>query len=135
MLFSYVFWGFPWLDFYFRSRVSAVLIVGTRILPERPGECHAFFSENPKCRDRLARRGERPKTVAALYLSRYSLGESGRASHSSTSIFACSRNCRMQSLPPRADVAQLVEQRFRKPQVTGSNPVVGSSLRLERSVE
>ncbi len=27
-----------------------------------------------------------------------------------------------------ADVAQLVEQRFRKPQVTGSNPVVGSSL-------
>ena len=35
----------------------------------------------------------------------------------------------------RADVAQLVEQRFRKPQVTGSNPVVGSSLRLERSVE
>jgi hypothetical protein len=30
-----------------------------------------------------------------------------------------------------ADVAQLVEQRFRKPQVTGSNPVVGSSLRLD----
>jgi dolichol-phosphate mannosyltransferase len=28
----------------------------------------------------------------------------------------------------RADVAQLVEQRFRKPQVTGSNPVVGSLL-------
>jgi hypothetical protein len=28
--------------------------------------------------------------------------------------------------PLRADVAQLVEQRFRKPQVTGSNPVVGS---------
>jgi hypothetical protein len=27
-----------------------------------------------------------------------------------------------------ADVAQLVEQRFRKPQVTGSNPVVGSSI-------
>ena len=27
-----------------------------------------------------------------------------------------------------ADVAQLVEQRFRKPQVMGSNPVVGSSL-------
>src|SRR5438046_7838402 len=27
-----------------------------------------------------------------------------------------------------ADVAQLVEQRFRKPQVTGSNPVVGSLL-------
>ncbi len=27
----------------------------------------------------------------------------------------------------RADVAQLVEQRFRKPHVTGSNPVVGSS--------
>jgi hypothetical protein len=30
--------------------------------------------------------------------------------------------------PARADVAQLVEQRFRKPQVTGSNPVVGSTL-------
>ena len=29
--------------------------------------------------------------------------------------------------PHPADVAQLVEQRFRKPQVTGSNPVVGSS--------
>ncbi len=29
-------------------------------------------------------------------------------------------------LPLPADVAQLVEQRFRKPQVTGSNPVVGS---------
>ena len=28
--------------------------------------------------------------------------------------------------PAFADVAQLVEQRFRKPQVTGSNPVVGS---------
>jgi dolichol-phosphate mannosyltransferase len=28
--------------------------------------------------------------------------------------------------PHSADVAQLVEQRFRKPQVTGSNPVVGS---------
>jgi hypothetical protein len=34
----------------------------------------------------------------------------------------------MQCLAARADVAQLVEQRFRKPQVTGSNPVVGSSL-------
>jgi hypothetical protein len=33
----------------------------------------------------------------------------------------------MQCLHPLADVAQLVEQRFRKPQVTGSNPVVGSS--------
>ena len=32
--------------------------------------------------------------------------------------------------PLRADVAQLVEQRFRKPQVTGSNPVVGSSLAM-----
>src|SRR5438477_9265974 len=32
----------------------------------------------------------------------------------------------------RADVAQLVEQRFRKPQVTGSNPVVGSSLRSQQ---
>jgi hypothetical protein len=31
-----------------------------------------------------------------------------------------------------ADVAQLVEQRFRKPQVTGSNPVVGSSLHFHR---
>jgi hypothetical protein len=42
----------------------------------------------------------------------------------------------MQSLPPlRADVAQLVEQRFRKPQVTGSNPVVGSSLCSQRSKE
>src|SRR6266496_3135975 len=34
----------------------------------------------------------------------------------------------MQCLAARADVAQLVEQRFRKPQVTGSNPVVGSLL-------
>lgn len=32
----------------------------------------------------------------------------------------------MRCLHPLADVAQLVEQRFRKPQVTGSNPVVGS---------
>ena len=61
MFFSYLFWGFPWLDFHFRSRVSAVLIVGTRILPERPGECHALFSENLKRRNRLARRGERLK--------------------------------------------------------------------------
>jgi hypothetical protein len=36
--------------------------------------------------------------------------------------------------PLRADVAQLVEQRFRKPQVTGSNPVVGSSFRNDRFV-
>ena len=28
---------------------------------------------------------------------------------------------------PSADVAQLVEQRFRKPQVAGSKPAVGSS--------
>jgi hypothetical protein len=35
-------------------------------------------------------------------------------------------------LPLPADVAQLVEQRFRKPQVTGSNPVVGSSVRFHR---
>ena len=35
-------------------------------------------------------------------------------------------------LPLPADVAQLVEQRFRKPQVTGSNPVVGSSLPFHR---
>jgi hypothetical protein len=34
--------------------------------------------------------------------------------------------------PLVADVAQLVEQRFRKPQVTGSNPVVGSSLRSQQ---
>ena len=34
-----------------------------------------------------------------------------------------------------ADVAQLVEQRFRKPQVTGSNPVVGSSLRSQQHGE
>ena len=27
---------------------------------------------------------------------------------------------------PEANVAQLVEQRFRKPQVTGSSPVIGS---------
>ena len=36
----------------------------------------------------------------------------------------------MQCLAARADVAQLVEQRFRKPQVTGSNPVVGSQPSL-----
>jgi hypothetical protein len=36
--------------------------------------------------------------------------------------------------PLRADVAQLVEQRFRKPQVTGSNPVVGL-LNSERPAE
>jgi hypothetical protein len=34
-----------------------------------------------------------------------------------------------------ADVAQLVEQRFRKPQVTGSNPVVGSILRWHQRGE
>jgi hypothetical protein len=34
------------------------------------------------------------------------------------------RGCHL--CPLVADVAQLVEQRFRKPQVTGSNPVVGS---------
>jgi hypothetical protein len=39
----------------------------------------------------------------------------------------------MQCLRAPADVAQLVEQRFRKPQVTGSNPVVGSSLRSQQS--
>ena len=33
----------------------------------------------------------------------------------------------------RADVAQLVEQRFRKPQVTGSNPVVGSIAKMSVS--
>ena len=42
----------------------------------------------------------------------------------------CRGRGRVQSLPPpdQADVAQLVEQRFRKPQVTGSNPVVGSTV-------
>ena len=35
--------------------------------------------------------------------------------------------------PARADVAQLVEQRFRKPQVTGSNPVVGSTHRMSNT--
>jgi hypothetical protein len=34
----------------------------------------------------------------------------------------------------RADVAQLVEQRFRKPQVTGSNPVVGSAFAMTDSL-
>jgi hypothetical protein len=34
-----------------------------------------------------------------------------------------------------ADVAQMVEQRFRKPQVTGSNPVVGSILRWHQCGE
>src|SRR5881296_1811020 len=43
-----------------------------------------------------------------------------------------SGNCRTMFCPLRADVAQLVEQRFRKPQVTGSNPVVGSSLRSQQ---
>jgi hypothetical protein len=38
------------------------------------------------------------------------------------------RECNVCTAP--ADVAQLVEQRFRKPQVTGSNPVVGLSLFL-----
>ncbi len=33
----------------------------------------------------------------------------------------------------RADVAQLVEQRFRKPQVTGSNPVVGSTHQMSNT--
>jgi dolichol-phosphate mannosyltransferase len=33
----------------------------------------------------------------------------------------------------RADVAQLVEQRFRKPQATGSNPVVGSIRQMSKS--
>lgn len=35
----------------------------------------------------------------------------------------------------RADVAQLVEQRFRKPQVTGSNPVVGSAFAMTDSLK
>ena len=34
-----------------------------------------------------------------------------------------------------ADVAQLVEQRFRKPQVTGSNPVVGSILKWRSQMQ
>ncbi len=33
-----------------------------------------------------------------------------------------------------AGVAQLVEQRFRKPQVVGSSPTVSSSLRLLRGL-
>ena len=38
----------------------------------------------------------------------------------------------MPSLSARADVAQLVEQRFRKPQVAGSIPAVGSpQLRID----
>jgi hypothetical protein len=41
--------------------MSNVLSYGPAPLPERPGECHALFSENPKRRDRLARRGERLK--------------------------------------------------------------------------
>lgn len=45
---------------------------------------------------------------------------------------ACLRRQRMQCFAASADVAQLVEQRFRKPQVTGSNPVVGSSLPFHR---
>jgi hypothetical protein len=44
---------------------------------------------------------------------------------------SCRGRGRVPSLPPpdQADVAQLVEQRFRKPQVTGSNPVVGSMVK------
>ena len=43
-------------------------------------------------------------------------------------------NARGCNLCPRsADVAQLVEQRFRKPQVTGSNPVVGSIHKMSAS--
>jgi hypothetical protein len=41
--------------------------------------------------------------------------------------WVCSCRLGMQCFAARADVAQLVEQRFRKPQVTGSNPVVGSN--------
>jgi hypothetical protein len=41
------------------------------------------------------------------------------------------KNCKWPFLV-LADVAQLVEQRFRKPQVTGSNPVVGSNLCWQR---
>ena len=37
--------------------------------------------------------------------------------------------------PRHADVAQLVEQRFRKPQVTGSNPVVGSIREMSTSAD
>src|SRR5437868_8677144 len=49
---------------------------------------------------------------------------------------ACRERGRVQSLPPpdQADVAQLVEQRFRKPQVTGSNPVVGSNGAMEIAI-
>ena len=45
------------------------------------------------------------------------------------------RCCHDVMLAAPADVAQLVEQRFRKPQVTGSNPVVGSSLYSRQSAE
>src|SRR5437660_291692 len=55
----------------------------------------------------------------------------GRLSHRHTLVLAqaiC--GCH---LPARADVAQLVEQRFRKPQVTGSNPVVGSTNQMSNT--
>jgi dolichol-phosphate mannosyltransferase len=41
--------------------------------------------------------------------------------------------CGCNLCPRSADVAQLVEQRFRKPQVTGSNPVVGSIEKMSAS--
>jgi len=41
---------------------------------------------------------------------------------------ACVKRAWMQCSPVRADVAQLVEQRFRKPQVAGSIPAVGSLI-------
>src|SRR6266481_3470220 len=48
-------------------------------------------------------------------------------------MFSCRALPAMQPLPRHADVAQLVEQRFRKPQVTGSNPVVGSIRQMSTS--
>ncbi len=47
-------------------------------------------------------------------------------------VFHAPFTVRPKSLPSisvNADVAQLVEQRFRKPQVTGSTPVVGCHAR------
>ena len=46
-------------------------------------------------------------------------------------LVSSARGCNL--CPQSADVAQLVEQRFRKPQVTGSNPVVGSIQKMSAS--
>jgi hypothetical protein len=52
-----------------------------------------------------------------------------------TSFDGCRKELRVWPFSLLADVAQLVEQRFRKPQVTGSNPVVGSILRSQQHEE